>query len=133
MICFLMKKRKRSQKNIKELLTPRALAIWLMDDGGISGKGIKISTKNFSYEDILLLQSALKERYSLISTIQCHKEKHIIYFPQKPLLSKIVKDYMIPCMYYKLNSPSNKSSPPTMRRKTPLTPHRGRWGQMGAE
>lgn len=109
---FYEKKRKRIPKEIGSLLSPRALGIWLMDDGGISGKGVKISTESYSHTDLLLLQKALKERYSLVCTIQRHKERWILYFPrsQKPLLAKIVKDYLIPCMYYKLNLEETCSS-----------------------
>jgi ubiquinol-cytochrome c reductase cytochrome b subunit len=34
-------------------LTPLALAIWIMDDGCRAGKGLKLSTNCFSYEENL--------------------------------------------------------------------------------
>jgi ubiquinol-cytochrome c reductase cytochrome b subunit len=99
-------RKKRIPPNILQVLTPRALAIWLMDDGGVSGQGVKIKTEGFSFSDIEILQNSLKTRYLLITTIHCHKDKWILYFPKSELLalSKIVKPYMIPSMYYKLNN-----------------------------
>lgn len=102
--------RKRVPKQIGELLTPRSFAIWIMDDGGRSGRGVKISTENFSLEDNILLQKSILERYNLRCNIQHHKDKYILYFPldQLPVLEKIVKPHMIPCMYYKLNGSEQK-------------------------
>nr|YP_001315107.1 putative site-specific DNA endonuclease [Chlorokybus atmophyticus]ABO15137.1 putative site-specific DNA endonuclease [Chlorokybus atmophyticus] len=102
---FYNKKKKRIPKTISEFLTPRALTIWLIHGGKISGNGVKISTESFSYQDIVILQTGLKKNYSLNSTIQRHKDKWIISFSlnQLPILSKIVKNYMIPSIYHKLN------------------------------
>lgn len=98
-------KQKHVPKNISELLSPRALAIWIMDDGGVSGKGSKISTESFTLEEVKLLQAALFERFDLRYSIQRHKEKHILYLSkeQMPALQRLVQRYMLPCMYYKLN------------------------------
>ena len=102
---FYIKGTKRVPLNIKELLTPRALSHWMMDDGGVSGSGCKISTDGFVYEDVERLRDALKERYGLNPTIQHHKANWVIYFKKEslPFLSKIIKPYMISSMHYKLN------------------------------
>jgi hypothetical protein len=99
------KQNKSVPSDIHHLLTPRALAIWIMDDGGTSGQGVKISTESFLLEDIIVLQNTILEKYKISSTIQRHKSKHVLYFPKSQLaaLSRCVKPYMIPCMYYKLN------------------------------
>ena len=96
---------KRVPENISEFLSPRALAVWIMDDGGISGDGVKISTEGFTLEDIEKLQCALFDMFNLRYTIQHHKHQYILYLSKAQLgvLSQIVKPYMIPCMYYKLN------------------------------
>lgn len=96
---------KRVPENITEMLSPRALAVWIMDDGGISGDGVKISTEGFVLEDIERLQSALFDVFNLRYSIQHHKHQYILYLSKAQLsvLSQIVKVYMIPCMYYKLN------------------------------
>lgn len=97
---------KRVPETISQWLTPRALAIWIMDDGAMSGRGVKISTEGFALQDIQRLQQALQTRYSLYPTIlPHHKTQWVLHFPlsQLPRLSNIVKHLMIPCMYYKLN------------------------------
>lgn len=103
---FYLEKKKRVPQEIYNLLSPRALAIWLMDDGGKSGAGVKISTDCFSLEDVIRLQTVIFEKYKITCTVQKHKSNHVLYFPKNQLsfLSKIVKPYMIPCMYYKLNN-----------------------------
>lgn len=91
--------------NISQMLSPRVLAVWIMDDGGISREGVKMSTKGFPLEDIKRLQLALFQRFGLKYTIQRHKEQHVLYLSksQLPLLSAVVKQHMIPSMHYKLN------------------------------
>ena len=90
---------------IYKFLSPKALAIWIMDDGGKSGSGVKISTEGFCLEGVTRLQKVILEKYDINCTIQRHKEKYILYFPKSSLktLSEIIKPYMIPDMYYKLN------------------------------
>lgn len=98
-------KQKHVPKNIGELLSPKALAIWVMDDGGVSGKGSKISTESFDLEEVKLLKAALFERFGLRYSVQRHKKKHILYLSkeQMPALQSLIQSYMLPCMYYKLN------------------------------
>jgi len=91
--------------NIYSLLTQQALAIWIMDYGGKSGSGLKISTESFCYEDNLLLQKTLKIKFSIDSSIQRHKKKYLLYFKKNQIFSlySIVKPYILPCMRYKFN------------------------------
>lgn len=44
---------------ISELLTARALAFWIMDDGGKGSNGeMNLHTRAFTLSDVLLLKSA---------------------------------------------------------------------------
>ena len=45
--------------NIQDLLTPRGLAYWIMDDGSLQNKGLHLNTYGFSNQDILKLKSTL--------------------------------------------------------------------------
>lgn len=45
--------------NIQELLTPRGLAFWIMDDGSRQGSGLHISVYAFSNEDSLSGRGAM--------------------------------------------------------------------------
>jgi hypothetical protein len=52
--------------NIKELLNARALAYWIIDDGGIDVfKATHLNTDAFSLKDIILLVDALKDNFQL--------------------------------------------------------------------
>lgn len=61
---------KRVPVNIAEHLTPLALALWIIDDGGRVGKGLKLSTNSFTFSDNLLLVQVLYELYNLKATVQ---------------------------------------------------------------
>lgn len=100
---------KKVPTNIYSLLTQQALAIWIMDDGGKSGSGLKISTESFCYEDNLLLQKTLKIKFSIEPSIQRHKKKYLLYFKKNQIFSlySIVKPYILPCMRYKFNVEKN--------------------------
>src|SRR3546814_800469 len=52
--------------NIKDYLTPQAIAIWIMDDGSRQNSGITIHTNSFTLEENYLLQAAFLERYNKI-------------------------------------------------------------------
>jgi hypothetical protein len=86
-----------------------------MDDGSFSGSGLKLHTNAFSIEELNLLIEVLKKNFNLIATKQVsnrEKSQYILYISknQLPLLTELVKNYMHPSMYYKLNiSPSTSS------------------------
>ena len=42
--------------NIHELLTPRGLAYWIMDDGSLQNKGLHLNTYGFTSQDVLKLK-----------------------------------------------------------------------------
>ena len=89
---------------IKTLLTRRALAIWIMDDGGKSEDGLRVSTEGFSLEDNIVLQKALSDLFLIEPTIQRHTGKYLLYFKKSDYakLSSLIKPYVLSCMYYKL-------------------------------
>jgi ubiquinol-cytochrome c reductase cytochrome b subunit len=88
-------------------LTPLALAIWIMDDGGKVGKGLKFSTNSFTYGDCLKLVNALNENFSIKSSIQSAgaENQYIIYVWKESMdkLREIVNPYMVNDMRYKID------------------------------
>jgi len=102
---------------IEEYLSPIALAIWIMDDGGwIANRGVKMATNCFSLSDVKRLSSILEKKYGLSVAIHsCSPprrggEKGVlnqynIYIPKKnlPILIPIVEPHMHPYFLYKLN------------------------------
>ena len=88
---------------VEEYLSPIALAIWIMDDGGwINNRGIKISTNCFSLSEVKFLVSILEKKYGL--KVATHSagatNQYYIYLPKsnlpilipliEPLLKKVI-------------------------------------------
>ena len=68
--------------NIKNLLTPRGLAYWIMDDGSLQNKGLHLNTYGFTHEGILKLKETLENMFgenSLKCSIHKHKKGERIY------------------------------------------------------
>ena len=91
---------------MNEYLTPLALAIWIMDDGSRVGKGLKLSTNNFTKDECFTLISILENNFNLKATVQSAgaKDQYIIYIWKESLdkLRNIVLPYIIPQMKYKI-------------------------------
>jgi len=65
--------------NIQELLTPIALAHWIMGDGSKQNEGLHLSVYAFSQTNVDLLTDALKNRYDLHCTINTNDRGTRIY------------------------------------------------------
>jgi ubiquinol-cytochrome c reductase cytochrome b subunit len=50
--------------NIKDLLTPLALAVWIQDDGGRHGNGLRLHTHCFTRQEVELLMDALTQNFN---------------------------------------------------------------------
>lgn len=78
-----------------------------MDDGGAVSSGLKFATNSFTYDDCLFLASLLHSKFGLVATVQSagYPNQYVIYVSKAsmPLLASIVKPFMHPSMYYKLN------------------------------
>lgn len=92
-------------KSLDTYLTPLALAIWIMDDGGKLGKGLKLATNSFNYTNNLYLMQLLYNKYNLKTTL--HKtgvdNQYNIYILSEsmPNLVNIIKPYIVSSMKYK--------------------------------
>lgn len=93
--------------NIGEFLTPLALAIWVMDEGGKVNKGLKLSTNSFSYSDCLFLVTVLYDKFKLKATVQSagapDQYQLDIWKESMPLLREIILPYVHSSMKYKLS------------------------------
>lgn len=98
---------KRIPDNIAFYLTPLALAIWIMHDGGKVGNGLKFSTNSYTYEDCLKLVLALSSNFGIKSSIQSAGagNQHIIYVWKQSMdkLRYIVRPHVIREMRYKID------------------------------
>ena len=93
---------------IEDYLSPLALAIWIMDDGGwIANRGLKLCTNCFTLKDIKFIVSILEKKYNLKVAIHSAGgiNQYNIYIPKKnmPILVPLVSPYMHPYFLYKLN------------------------------
>jgi hypothetical protein len=93
-------------------LTPRSLAFWIMDDGSC-GKNqnritIRLHTEGFTEEENIKLQAMLKSGFDVRSKVckfnRNNKEYCYISINKENTikLSKIVEEYFVDCMRYKI-------------------------------
>lgn len=103
----LVTNKKVLPKNIDNYLSPLALAIWIMNDGGKSSKGLKLATNNFTLSEVKYLINILNKKYNIKANI--HKtgtiDQYNIYIlsDSMPILVNLIKPYIIPSMKYKLS------------------------------
>ena len=91
-----------------------SLAFLIMDDGGwVSGsKSVRISTNNFTLQEVELLREMFKIKFDLDCTVQMlskkggntPKDKYSLYIKvaSLPRLRELIVPYMHPSMLYKL-------------------------------
>jgi LAGLIDADG DNA endonuclease family len=89
---------------IFDLLTPVALAHWIMGDGSYKQGGLIICTDSFSIPDVVLLINVLIVKYQLECSLQMYDGLPRIYIKRSsmPLLRTIVLRHMQNSMLYKL-------------------------------
>lgn len=102
------KRRKVVPANIKELLTNRALAYWIIDDGGINAYGAtQLNTDGFTLNEVNLLQKTLAENFGLRTrNVKKRDNQWIIVIPVRQVvpLWDIVGIYLHSSITYKVKS-----------------------------
>jgi len=119
---------KRVPTNISDLLTPRSLAFWIMDDGQqVKTGGVTLCTDSFKHEEIEMLRDVLASKFDLKTTIHLKKGvsnvyeriyigKNSVFESFKPSLA----DHMQESMLYKINmGPKPDTNTPTETLNTP--------------
>lgn len=92
-------------ENIYDLLTPRGLAFWIMDDGSRQGSGLHISVYGFSNTDVDKLMFTLQDKFNIKCSIHYNRDKKpriYIFKESMDTLITLVKPYFIKEMLYKL-------------------------------
>jgi len=90
---------------IFELLTPVALAHWIIGDGGARSSGLILCTNSFTIPEVVQLMNVLMVRYQIDCTMQLKLGKYpLIYIKESsmPRLRAIVLPHMVPSMLYKI-------------------------------
>jgi len=97
--------------NINQLLTPRGLAYWIMDDGSIQNKGLHLNVYGFSFDEVINLKNTLENLFLFKwgSIIKCsihnHKKGYRLYIFAESLIivRNHIHQYMHKDMLYKIN------------------------------
>jgi len=95
--------------DIENLLTPRGLAYWIMDDGSLQNKGLHLNTYGFTHEGVLSLKNTLEHMFgdnSLKCSIHKHNKGERIYIWEESMdcLRRNITQFMHRDMLYKINS-----------------------------
>lgn len=95
--------------NIVQLLTPRAMAIWFMDDGSNTDKSYTLSTHSFSFKNQGRIIAFLKGKFGIAGTIIRDRSKFKIRIGRREYqkFNAIIEPYIIPSMIYKICNPRN--------------------------
>lgn len=96
-------------ENIENLITPKMLAVWFMDDGSNTVKSFTLSTHCFSYEEQVRIVRLLQNRFDISATIVKDRTKLKIRIGYKEYekFANIVRPFIIPSMSYKIVDPRN--------------------------
>lgn len=95
--------------NIQELLTPRGLAYWIMDDGSLQNKGLHLNTYGFTNQDVLKLKISLENMFGE-NTLKCSIHKHkkgdriYIWGESMGVIRQNINKFMHKNMLYKINT-----------------------------
>jgi len=98
---------KRIPLNINELLTPISLAYWAMDDGCKHNSGFYLCTDSYTFTEVQLLISGLKENFDLNCTYNKRGEdSYRIYIKTESMdkFRSLVTPYFHESMKYKLTA-----------------------------
>jgi len=91
--------------DIFNLLSPIALAHWIMGDGCLlSGGGMYLCTDSFTVSDVVKLMNVLLVRYDIPSTLHYSNGLPRIYIKKADMyrVRAVVGPYIIPSMLYKI-------------------------------
>lgn len=103
---FYKKGKKILPFNLETYMNAQTLAILIMDDGGWTGSGVRISTNSLSIIEIERLKLIISNKLGLICTIQrlSNKDQYSIYIIKSSIekLRLITLPFFHKSMYYKL-------------------------------
>ena len=102
------RRKKRVPQNIKELLTPRALAYWFMDDGTYSQNAphrtYRFSTQSFPLSDQELLVQVLRDNFGIEVIVNKDRAYYLLSVrgASNQKLVDLIRPYIHPCFDYKI-------------------------------
>ncbi len=104
---FYANGRKHVPRLIHRWLTPKALAVWFMDDGSIKSnthKTVFMNTQSFSEQDLKRLRKALQDVYGIQTILRPQDTGNQLYFLSETVekFLELIEPYVVPSMRYKL-------------------------------
>lgn len=101
--------------NIAEILTPRAVAYWYMDDGSLKYYGksnaMRICSESFSKQGVEILQAAMWDKFNISVALTKRKKKGVlvgyrlaIHEAESSKFRDLIQPYLIPSMKYKVSN-----------------------------
>jgi hypothetical protein len=88
-------------------LTPRSLAYWYMDDGSFNRRDgtCSLHTQGFGYSELNDTMIILAAKYNLLLSLHKDGNKWKLYVKREStdVFLTLIKPYILPCFYYKIN------------------------------
>ena len=87
-----------------EQFTAFSLAVWLMDDGAVDRKQLRLNTQSFSLSESEALASLLRAKLGIETHLNRDKDRYRLRITAVSIgrLKSLVEPYLIPSMLYKL-------------------------------
>jgi hypothetical protein len=102
---FYDRNRKRIPMTLPKILTPRMLAVWIMDDGYKRNdcNALRLNTQGYSDPEHMIIRQALLAM-GIQSNIHRQKQYLVTYIPSRSMnrLRHLVREFIIPEMVYKI-------------------------------
>jgi hypothetical protein len=89
---------------LNEQFTEFSLAIWLMDDGAVDRRQVRLNTQSFSLAENEALASFLRAKFGIEARLNRDKDRCRLRITDASIqrLQNLVGSYLIPSMLYKL-------------------------------
>lgn len=106
---FYPQKVKILPAHIFDLLTPKMLAVWFMDDGSYNGNNITLNTQSLPKNEQLRIVDYLRDKLSIYSTVVKEYQNWKVYIGSRDFRNflSIIEPHIIPSMAYKIGNPRN--------------------------
>ena len=108
---FYQKETKVLPNDIFQLMNPRMLAVWFMDDGSNTRKSFTLSTHCFSLEEQQRIVQLFQQNFNIHAGIMKDRTKYKVSIsrPEYERFTRIIEPFVIPSMTYKIDNPRNDS------------------------
>lgn len=98
--------------DVFQFITPRAIAVWFMDDGSNTQKSFTLNTQCFSLQEQEMFIKFFKKFYNISASIIKDRKQTKIRIGRNDFekFIKIIQPFIIPSMLYKIANPRNDFS-----------------------